>query len=163
VTACCSVFFVKLLPLTLEDSEQMASFSVLLYFSNPALIFFHCPLNLHQIHSPPTIQISIDCLPWLYCTTSLNLNLPTDLYNLEPMNWCIPIFTYKFTYLQIATFYLRIHLLIPKNCCIPIQTTFYLRIYLQKVTYQFVQCCTYEFIYNHELSACYFQHMPSCG
>ncbi len=124
---------------------------------------FHCPLSLHQIHSPPTIQFLIDCLPWLYCTTSLNLYLTMDLYNLKPSSCCTSIFTYEFTYLQIATLYLRIHLLIPTNCCIPIWTTLYLWIYLQKVTYQFIQCCTYKFIYKHELWACYFRHMPSCG
>jgi hypothetical protein len=75
---------------------------------------------------PPTIQFSIDCLPWLYCTTSLNLYLPMDSYNLKPTNCCIPIFTYKFTYLRIATLYLRIHLLIPTNFCIPIWTMLYL-------------------------------------
>ncbi len=119
-------------------ADGILFFSALAYFTNPALIIFHRPLSLHQIYSPPTIQFSIDCLPWLYCTTLLNLYLPTDLYNLEPTNCCIPIFTYKFTYLQIATLYLWIHLLIPTNCCIPIRTTLYLWIYLQKVTYQFI-------------------------
>ncbi len=144
-------------------ADGILSFSALAYLTNPVLIIFHCPLSLHQIHSPPTIQFSIECLPWLYCTTSLILYLPTDSYNLEPMNCCIPIFTYKFMYLQIATLYLRIHLRTPTNCCIPIRITLYLQIHLWLVTYKFVQCHTYELIYNHELWACYFQHMPSCG
>ncbi len=165
MTACCSGFFCQT---SATDTgrfwaDGILFFSPLAYFTNPALIIFHCPLSLHQIHLPPTIQFSIDCLPWLYCTTSLNLYLPTDLYNLEPTNCCIPIFTYEFMSLRIATLYLQIHLLIPTNCCIPIWTTFYPWIYLQKVTYQFVQHCTYKFIYSHELSACYFWHMPSCG
>ncbi len=100
-------------------ADGILFFSTLAYLTNPVLIIFHCPLSLHQIHSPPTIQFSIDCLHWLYCITSLNLYLPTNLYYL------------KFTYLWIATLYLRILLLIPTNCCILIRTTLYLRIYVQ--------------------------------
>ncbi len=37
-------------------ADGILFFSALAYFTNPALIIFHCPLSLHQIHSPPTIQ-----------------------------------------------------------------------------------------------------------
>ncbi len=133
-------------------------FSALAYFTNLALIIFHCPLSSHQIHSPPTIQLSIYCIPWLYCATSLNLYLPTDSYNLKPTNCCIPIFTYKFTYLQIATLYLRIHLLIPTNCCIPIWSTFYLRI---SFTYEKLHLNSYNVVPTNSSTIMNYQHVTS--